>query len=225
MATFRIATFVNDEGQYAAMRSSFETAGFSAPLVRFTVEEGEPYAGITRLGRSEEPYVLLIHQDVRCDWGETPESLQARLAELTAADPDWTVAGNAGGSPPSFRARLEELTGADLARIAPGGRGLNPVRHISDPHGTTWASGLPRRVLALDENTLILRTERRPACSAELSGWHLYGADLVLNAEVKGGTAYVIDFRLTHLSGGKTEGYEESKRRLFEHWEIRAGGG
>lgn len=90
MVIFRIATFVNDEEQYRAMRASFEAAGFTASVARFTVEQGEPYSGITRLGQSEERYVVLAHQDVRCDHGDTATSLQARLAELTEADPGWS---------------------------------------------------------------------------------------------------------------------------------------
>lgn len=196
MATFRIATFVNDEEQYGAMRASFETAGFVSPLARYTIEPGEPYSGVTRLGQAEEPYVLLVHQDVHCDWGDTASSLQARLADLTEADPSWVVAGNAGYAP-------------------------HLVRHISDPHGTTWATDLPKKVLSLDENLLILRTERRPACSPELSGWHHYGTDVALNAALTGGTAYVIDFRVTHLSAGNPDGVVESQRRLSAYWQVR----
>ena len=196
MATFRIATFVDDEEQYSEMRASFEAAGFIAPLARFTIEPGEPYAGIGRLGGAREPFVLLAHQDVRCDRGDTAGSLEARLAELADADPDWTIAGNAG---------IAERR----------------VRHISDPHGTHWEAGLPERVVTLDENLLILRTARRPACSTELSGWHLYGADVVFNALLTGGAAYVVDFKLTHLSGGRPQGYRESRRAFLSHWRTR----
>jgi hypothetical protein len=222
MTTFRIATFVDDDEQYGEMRTSFEAAGFVSPLARFTIEQGEPYRGITRLGKAQEPYVMLVHQDVRCEWGDTADSLQARLAELTRVDPDWAVAGNAGRNPDVLKARLAELVDADRDQAvkAKAKPGLNPIRHISDPHGTTWSTGLPKRVLSLDENLLILRTARRPACSAELSGWHLYGTDVVLNAALVGGSAYVIDFRLTHLSPGNPDGYERSRRQFVEHWQI-----
>lgn len=196
MATFRIATFVNDERQYGEMRSSFEAAGFTSPLARYTIEPGEPYAGVTRLGQAEEPFVLLVHQDVRCAWGDTAAGLEDRLAALTAVDPNWALAGNAGVEPPR-------------------------VRHISDPHGTNWATDLPRRVISLDENLLILRTAMRPKCSPQLSGWHLYGTDAVLNAALASGTAYVVDFRVTHLSAGGTQGHEGSWRRFMDHWRSR----
>ncbi|HEX6687805.1 MAG TPA: hypothetical protein VF085_03980 [Solirubrobacterales bacterium] len=205
MTVFRIATFVNDEEHYSAMRASFEASGFTAPLARYTIETGEPYAGITRLGQAVEPYVLLVHQDVRCDRGDTASALQARLDELTESDSKWIVAGNAGrclGSP----------TAEHLA----------PVRNISDPHGTTWSPELPKKVVSLDENLLILRTAGKPRCSPELSGWHLYGPDVALNAALAGGSAYVVDFRVTHLSAGNPGGFIVSSRRFSEHWRSRA---
>lgn len=201
---FRIATFVNDEEQYGEMRASFEAAGFTAPLARFTIETGEPYAGITRLGQAGEPYVLLVHQDVRCDRGDTASALQTRLDELTENDSQWVVAGNAGRH-----------------LVPPASKHLVPVRNISDPHGTTWSSGLPKKVVSLDENLLILKTAGKPSCSPELSGWHLYGTDVALNAILTGGSAYVVDFRLTHLSAGNPGGFVASSRRFSAHWRSR----
>ena len=212
MPTFRIATFVNDERQYGEMRESFEAAGFRPPLARFTVERGEPYAAIHRLGRAEEPYAILVHQDVRCAWGDTAETLAARLAELTARDPEWALAGNAGR-------RLAE------PRSKAGERQLTRLRHISDPHGAAWAADLPTRVISLDENMLVLRTARSPTCTPGLDGWHLYGVDAVLNAILRGCTAYVVDFRVSHLSAGNPTGFDESSRRFVERWRERLSGG
>jgi hypothetical protein len=227
MTAIRIATFVNDEGHYAEMRRSFEAAGFVPPAARFTREAGEPYGGISRLGQAREPYVMLVHQDVRCDWGDSAASLLSRLTELTERDPTWVVAGNAGrrlGGRRTSQVESAEHEGpSDVTKAA--ARKLVPIRHIADPHGTTWASVLPQRVISLDENLLILRTERQPDCSPDLSGWHLYGADVVLNASVAGGSAYVIDFRVTHLSGGNPDGYEDARRRFIACWQRRCRGG
>src|SRR5690242_834042 len=89
---FRIATFVNKPDLYAVMRRTFEAAGFVEPVARYTVETGEPFSAITRLGQAPEPYVILVHQDVRCDQGHTLDDLLNRLEELTRIDPRWAVA-------------------------------------------------------------------------------------------------------------------------------------
>jgi hypothetical protein len=195
VAIFRIASFVNDRALYDEMRASFEAAGFVEPEARYTVEPGEPFEAITRLGAGPEPYVLLVHQDVTADQGHGIGELTRALEELTALDEAWAVAGNAG-------------VGLDGAT----------VRHIADPWGADWLGDLPRRVRVLDENFLVLRTARRPRCSPALSGFHLYGADVCLNAGLDGSSCYVVDFRLSHRSGGAPEGADASLDRFGAHW-------
>ena len=197
----RIATFVNDEESYRAMRASFAAAGFMSPDIvyeRLSDHAEDPYAAITRLGNSAEPYVMLVHQDVRCDQEHGYRDLQHAIAELERHDPRWAVAGNAGGL-------------ADRSVL----------RHISDPWGTHWAAELPRRVVTLDENLLVLRTARQPRCSSALSGFHLYGSDVCLNAACAGDRCYVIDFRVTHLSAGDWTGMYEAQDRLGQVWGRR----
>lgn len=196
---FRIATFVNDAELYKEMRASFEAAGFVVPIARYTIETGDPYEAVTRLGTAYEPYVILVHQDVRCDQGDTAGKLTVALEQLTALDDSWVVAGNAGGTKE---------------------HGL--VRHVSDPHGTDWTDGLPARVVTLDENLLILRTARSPHCSERLSGFHLYGSDVCLNAERDGSSCYVVDFRASHLSPGSGDGLDAAAERFAARWsEVR----
>jgi predicted O-methyltransferase YrrM len=192
---YLIATFVNDQVLYAAMRASFEAAGFVEPVVRYTVESGDPYEAITRLGGSETPYVILVHQDVFADQGHDVVQLDAALDELTALDPSWAVAGNAGG------AATGEL-----------------IRHINDKWGAGWRQDLPQRVATLDENFLVLRTCRRPRCTPGLSGFHLYGADVCLNAAARGSSCYVVDFRVRHAGRGDTSGFATAAERLGEAW-------
>ena len=186
---------MNNDVLYADMRASFEQAGFVDPIARYTVESGEPYSAITRLGQSEEPYVILAHQDVLCDQGHTAADLQARLEELTTLDPLWAVAGNAGG--------------VDRHRI---------VLHLT---GVWCAGSLPCKVATLDENLLVLRTERTPRCSSDLSGFHLYGADVCLNARRDGSKSYVIDFRVRHLSPGNMDGLGDAKVVFARAWGRR----
>jgi hypothetical protein len=197
---FHVATFVDDDAQYAAMRESFNRAGLDERVARFTrLDSGEPYGAVRELASSPEPYAILCHQDVRLDQGDGYAELIGLLAELTERDPHWAVAGNAGGTP-----------------------NLELIRHIADPHGANWASNLPRPVVSLDENFVVLRLERRPRCSSELKGFHLYGTDVCLNAIADGSKAYVIGFRLTHLSPGSLQGYDEALSAFVTAWSRRS---
>jgi hypothetical protein len=197
---FHVATFVDDDAHYAAMRESFNRAGFDESVARFTrLDSGEPYGALGELAAGPEPYVILCHQDVRLDQGDGHAELVGLLADLSDRDPRWAVAGNAGGT-----------------------TSLELVRHLADPHGAYWASNLPRPVVSLDENFLVLRVARRPRCSPDLSGFHLYGTDVCLNALADGSTAYVMGFHLTHLSPGSLEGYEQALSAFVAAWSRRS---
>lgn len=177
------------------MRASFEAAGFVEPHARYTIETEEPFGAVTGLGQADEPYVILVHQDVRCDLGYTIDDLEQRLEELTALDDKWAIAGNAG---------------ADIDHQI--------WLHLDEPPHRFRSSELPHRVVTLDENMLILRTDRAPRCSTALSGFHLYGADTCLNAAEDGSSCYVIDFPVTHLSHGSENGRKDAMRRFCKHW-------
>jgi len=176
------------------MVESFKRAGFTGPDVRYTLEEGDPFAAITRLGASREDYVILVHQDVRCDLGYSLQDLAGRLEELTQFDSTWAVAGNAGVT-----------------------RNLTYVRHLSDLYGASFETKLPRKVVSLDENFLVLRTARGPRCSSALSGVHLYGSDVCLTGASDGSSSYVIDFRISHLGGTlHRAGVDRPSEQAFE---------
>jgi len=195
MERIRLASFVSDDAAYAEMRASFEASGFVPPLVAYEVlrdEKDDPFRAITRLGQLDVDLAVLVHQDVRCDQGHGIDDLIAAVGGL---DPSWAVAGNAGV-------------------VADG----TQIRNLVDPWGATFAGDLPRRVLTLDENLLVLRPARRPRCSAPLSGFHLYAADVCLNAERDGSTAWVVDFRVAHLSAGDREGWSDAADRFSAVW-------
>jgi hypothetical protein len=203
----RVYTFVTDPAAYDEMRASFERAGFTAGHAEFTelraagADWPEPYSTITELiATVEEPFFVLCHQDVRLDQGHGIEQLDAAIGELEALDPEWAAAGNAGGS-----------------------RSLRVVRTITDPHGGgSSGDALPARVHSLDENFLVIRSGTGIGCSPALSGFHLYGTDLCLNALEHGRRPYVIDFHLRHLSPGTRDAaYIAARDRLVAHWSER----
>jgi hypothetical protein len=207
--SFEVHTFVNDDALYARMRESFIDAGFAPDaFVRLTDRDDDPYTTITRIGRaSTARYPILCHQDVFPDQGAGAAELLVRLRELDAQDPRWVVAGNAG--------------------IMRSGR---LIRRLVDGHGGSTGEDLPLPVVTLDEDFLVFNPRNAPRCSVELKEFHLYGADVCLHALAAGGSAFVIDFPVTHLGQTHAGGdhgsaywrvYERSRQRFTAVWNGR----
>ena len=185
------------------MRASFAAAGFDRFVElydRRTPGGTDPYELISRIGAlHDRPYAILVHQDVRADQGVGASDLLAELERLDELDPRWFVAGNAGGA-----------------------SDLRLVRRLQDPYGGSTDDELPTRVVTLDENFLVLNRAHALRATAGLGGFHFYGSDVCLNAALDGGTAYVIDFPVTHLSGGKRgTSYDEAKDQFLAAWQRR----
>jgi hypothetical protein len=197
---YSIGTLVSDLDQHRAMRASFEARGFGAEDCEYLYidntqfNRADAYAGLNQLlNEARGEYVILCHQDVRLH-ADGRADLDGRLAELERLDPNWALAGNAGG-------------------IGPGRLALR----ISDPHGTDTCVGrLPAKVDTLDENFIIVKRAARLGFSRDLSGFHFYGADICLVADLLGYAAYVIDFHLKHLSGGNTSSDFFEARDAFQ---------
>lgn len=200
---YSIGTLVTDPLQYEAMRRSFEGCGFKPADCEFLridntgPEQTDAYRGLNQLlDRARGRHVVLCHQDVRLIRDGRSE-LDQRLAELDRLDPAWALAGNAGG-------------------VAAGRLAMR----ITDPHGRDRSIGrLPARVASLDENLIIVRRDARIGFSRDLAGFHFYGADICLAADVMGYTAYVIDFHLEHLSAGrKSDDFYASEAAFRRKW-------
>jgi hypothetical protein len=200
---YSIGTLVTRPDDYAQMRESFAAHGFSAETTEFLfldncgTDQCGAYRGINALiNAARGRYVILCHQDVRLI-DDGLNALDERLRDLDARDPHWALAGNAGG-------------------VAPGRLAIR----ITDPHGADRRSGdLPQRVMSLDENFIVVKRSARVGCSVDLEGFHFYGADLCLNADVAGHSAWVIDFHLHHLSGGtKSPDFFELENAFRAKW-------
>jgi hypothetical protein len=199
---FSVCSLVTDTAQYERMLASFAARGFSPENSEFILVDNrngnrfDAYHALnTMLARSRGRYVICCHQDVELV-DDGADDLQARLDELTARDPLWAVAGNAGAGPEGRVAR------------------------ISDPYGADQHLGrLPALVHCLDENFFVLRRDCLIGFSADLHGFHLYGADICIQAELRGLTAYVIDFHLRHHSRGNADAaYFDCARRLEDKY-------
>lgn len=183
---YTLATLVTDHIQYTKMLTSFRAGGFDSHDCEYLFIDNSQhnkacaYRGLNAmLNKARGERVILCHQDVRL-MSDDRATLDVRLDDLNHRDPAWALAGNAGG-------------------VGPGTLAIR----ITDPHGANQhTTDLPARVMSLDENFIVVRPEARFGFSRDLTGFHLYGADICLNAAMAGYTAFVIDFHLAHLSGG-----------------------
>jgi hypothetical protein len=196
---FSICTLVTDRAEYAEMVASFRGGGFRGRDCEYLYLDNsggnafDAFDGYNLfLTVATGEYIVLCHQDILLlEAGR--EALEERLAELDALDPKWALCGNAGGT-----------ASGDVA-----------IR-ISDPHGENRSVGrFPALATALDENFILVRRDANLAVSHDLGGYHLYGADLCILADVLGRTAYVIDFHLRHKSGGNIDAVFYAARRAM----------
>ena len=187
---FSICTLVTDLQQYHEMVQSLKDGGFGTEDCEYLyfdnsrANAADAFAGYNQfLTEARGAYAILCHQDIAL-LNDGRSVLERRLQELDRLDPNWGLCGNAGAT----------------------GEGRLAIR-ITDPHGADQALGpFPARVVALDENFIVARRQANLALSHDLTGFHLYGADLCTIADILGRSAYVIDFHLHHKSAGKSDG-------------------
>ncbi|MCR6629390.1 MAG: hypothetical protein NVV74_04665 [Magnetospirillum sp.] len=196
---YSICTLVTRWDEYRAMQDSFRAKGFREPACEFLYLDNaagnrfDAYSGLNLfLSTARGRVVVLCHQDVRLvDDGRA--ELDAIIAAMDRDHPQWGVLGNAGGTP----------------------AGTLCIR-ITDPHGADTRRGaFPAAATALDENFLAVRRSANLALSADVGGYHLYGADLCLMADLLGHSAHVVDFHLHHLSPGNADASFAAARRCI----------
>jgi hypothetical protein len=200
---FTFVTLVADGARYETMLASAEAKGFGPGNAEFLaldnrgVNRFDGFDAIRRcLTEARGRYIVFTHDDVVFHADGAAELLAA-LEELGRFDPDWTLAGNAGG-----------------VRYRRGGHEL--ALHIDDPHGLGRRVDRPVLVESLDENFFVMRRDRPVLNSYDLKGFHFYAGDLCRLSEIMGGRAYVIPFLLRHESGGKIDPAYHVARERFE---------
>ena len=79
---------------------------------------------------------------------------------------------------------------------------------------------LPTEVQSLDEHCLIIKKNSGLCFDENLGGFHLYGADICVEALTKGLTNFAIDACLEHLSLGKKldQSFYDAMNRLYIKW-------
>lgn len=200
---FTICTLVTNSAEYQEMLQSFVNMGFDEETCEFiyidnsTANTFEAYAGLNRfLREAKGKYIILCHQDILLNQhGRT--HLLGKIQDIEKVDPEWAVLGNAGG-------------------LNVKHRGL----HLTNQSGKEWHEpNLPLRAQTLDENFIVARKSANLSLSADLQGFHFYGADICLVADVLGYTCYVIDFKLIHKSDGNDdERFYQLKKQFIKKY-------
>lgn len=207
--TFSVCSLVADQAKYDRLLASFARLGFTPENSEFLAADnrhGNQFDGYswykTLLAHARGRYVIFCHDDIELI-EDGFDALLDRLGDLDRLDPYWALAGVAGGV---------WLTGNKTDR------GL--ALRISDNLGDDRRFGkLPSRVEALDECFILMRRLRPIVGSYDLSGFHFYGPDLCLQAELAGGTAYAIDFHLRHHGNGAMgESFDQSRADFIQKY-------
>lgn len=201
---FSICTLVNNKQEYQEMIGSFVEAGFSFSSCEYLYIDNslenkfDAYSGLNvLLQRAKGKYVILCHQDILLDFDKRKE-LDQLIVELQLLDPKWAVAGNAGAAGPN-----------------------HIVYKVTYPDGLMSKGKLPLKVQSLDENFILFKNESGLSLSADLSGFHLYGTDICLQAAAKGFHCYVIDFNILHKSrGNPDEHFQVCKKNLIQKYSL-----
>jgi hypothetical protein len=198
---YTIGTLVTDWTLYDKMKLSMRERGFGDDCEFLSIDNSvtnqhDAYSGLNCiLSEARGRRIILCHQDVELvDDGR--EQLDQCLSRLEEIDPAWAVAGNAGCD--GFHTIYLCVSGAE---------------------GTYRSPSLPRRVSSLDENFLVIRSEARLSFSRDLAGFHMYGADICMMADILGWTAYVISFHLAHYGEGRMgEAFSDCEVAFVAKW-------
>ncbi len=180
MSSFHVYCVAND-GKILArdLQSSPDIANQVVPLSVLWNETSASAAYARALTTSEADLLIFAHQDLYLPRGWF-NRLARVIDRLDRLDQNWAVIGLAGRT----------HSGAFVANVWDSGVGCVAGAPFADPV----------RAASLDELVLIVRRAASVGFDPQLPCFHLYGTDLVLSAEAKGKTAYIINLPAIHNS-------------------------
>jgi hypothetical protein len=176
-----IIAAVNDDGvlKSCLLRSPDLQTG-----VEIVIERGHPSAGAAYnagIDKAKTDLLIFVHQDIYLPPGWLGQ-LERGLQDLEKQDRDWGVVGVWGP------ARGPGRSGPNVGHIFWTGIGLPAGKHFD---GAV-------EVETLDEVVLVLRKSSGLRFDEKLPGFHMYGADICLEAESRGRKNYVISAMCIH---------------------------
>ena len=205
---YSICTLVTDRTEYDEMVISFIDSGFSAERCEYLYADNtksntlDAYAAINRfLHEARGRYIIICHQDILLL--DTKLQLERCVEQVTILDPNWAVLSNAGAVGPNYFSMLISYPGDKIIRKG------HP----------------PEKLSSVDENFILVKSSANLALSADLTGFHMYGTDLCLIADILGYSAYSIPFSLLHKStGNASEDFWLSKENFKNKYNRKLSG-
>lgn len=198
---FSICTLVTRKEEYQEMMQSFVKKGFTEDCCEYLYIDNseittfDAYQGLNIfLQKAKGKFIILCHQDIIIHDNDKNE-LVKMIEEVENKDSNWAILANAGG--------------VNLKWIA---------THITQNSGRIISEEyLPLRVKTVDENFIVAKNSANLALSRDLKGFHFYGTDLCLIADILGFNSYVIGFNLTHKSNGKIDQSFHDSRKAIKY--------
>lgn len=204
MTKVSIVSCVNDFQSYdSCVRSSFEKESALPDVELIPVDNTSnglsiPEALNSGLERAGGEIIVFCHQDVKFPGGWI-NNLFEQISVVEEKNKNWGVLGTFG--------------------IAKNGMFAG---HVIDPSGHFHCLPLPAEAQSLDEHCLIIRRSSGLQFDRDLGGYHMYGADLCLQALAGGQKNFAIDAPVEHLSSGKVnEDFIEATDKLYHKWKDR----
>ena len=200
-----VVSCVNDLDKYnCCVGSSFKQEQKNATLELIPINNtsntlSAPEALNQGLKKATGEIAVFCHQDVKFPQGWIKKLLE-QISIIERIHKNWGVLGTFG--------------------IARNG---TPAGHIIGCGVHFYCPPLPVEAQSLDEHCLIIRKDSGLKFDENLGGFHLYGADICLEAMAKGLTNFAIDTCLEHLSpGGKLDqSFYDAMKRLYIKWRNR----
>jgi hypothetical protein len=202
---YSVCTLVSRHTEYQEMYESFLKAGFDNTNTEYLYidnaekNEFEAFGGLNRfLLEAKGEYIILCHQDILLIQ-DNRQTLENCIAELDRLDPNWALLSNAGAS------YLKHV-----------------VLNVTELDGQTHKFGLfPTKVNSVDESFMLVKRSANLALSNDLSGFHLYGTDICILAEMLGYNSYVVNFNILHKSKGNVDqSFHHIKANLIRKYSM-----
>jgi hypothetical protein len=201
---FSICTLVTRKEEYQEMLDSFLNKGFDNETCEYLYIDNttecsfDAYKGLNQfLQQAKGKYIIICHQDIIVHDHDRNHLLN-KIEEIETLDKNWAVLANAGGI--NFKWIATNITQGSGNRI-------NEKR-------------LPLLTKTIDENFMLLKSNANIALSNNLSGFHMYGSDICLIADILGFNSYIIDFNITHKSNGNVDrGFYKDRKEFIKKYD------
>jgi hypothetical protein len=197
-----VVSCVNNFEKYDRfVRNSFKAEQRDGTIELITVDNvSNRYSAPAALNRGLEraggEIIIFCHQDVAFPEKWT-EALLGQIAIVEQFQKEWGVLGTFG--------------------VAKNGMSAG---HVIDYCGHFNCGPLPVKVQSLDEHCLIIRKGSGLRFDEQLGGFHLYGADICLEAMARGLANFAIDACVKHESPGGVvdDNFDAVMQMLFRKW-------